>query len=91
MAIRMNDFIQALKLANKENQENRKKALKRDKNKCQVCFKKGKVVHHIKPRRLFNEDTINDANKLFNLITLCDKHHVPVEIGKIPCPKPMVS
>lgn len=67
-------------------QAQRKKALKRDKYKCQVCFEKGKVVHHIKPRRLFD-----DMNKLSNLITLCDKHHVPVEIGKIQCPQPMES
>lgn len=70
-------------------QVQRKKALKRDKYKCQVCFKKGKVVHHIKPRRLFDDSNINDMNKLSNLITLCDKHHVPVEIGKIQCPHPM--
>lgn len=66
----------------------RKKALKRDKNKCQICFKEGNVVHHIKPRRLFNDNNIQDMNKLSNLITLCDKHHIPVEIGKIPCPLP---
>ncbi len=66
----------------------RQKALNRDGHKCQVCFEFGNVVHHIKPRRLFVDD-IEKANELSNLITLCDKHHVPVEIGKIPCPKPM--
>lgn len=60
---------------------------KRDDFKCQVCGEYGNTVHHIKPRRLF-KDHIEDANSLDNLITLCKKHHMPVERGKIPCPIP---
>jgi len=66
--------------------EQRIKTLKRDNYTCQVCFEFGNTVHHIKPRRFF--ENVDDSNDLSNLITLCDKHHVPVEIGKIPCPIP---
>ncbi len=64
-------------------------ARERDKHKCQVCgvFDKHISVHHIKPRRLFL-GRMEDANVLSNLICLCNKHHIPVEMGKIPCPTP---
>ncbi len=70
--------------------EQREKTLERDNRTCQVCFEFGNVVHHINPRRLFKKNNIDKANELSNLITLCDKHHVPVELGKIPCPIPKV-
>lgn len=68
----------------------RKKALKRDNYQCQVCFESGNSVHHIIPRREFGDNT-KDMNDLSNLITLCDKHHIPVEMGKVPCPKPRAA
>lgn len=70
-------------------QEQKRAARKRDDYRCQVCgyFSRHITVHHIKPRRLF-AGNMNDANVLSNLICLCDKHHVPVEVGKIPCPTP---
>jgi hypothetical protein len=66
-----------------------RKARQRDNYSCQICGHQSKhiTVHHIKPRRFFLGH-MEDANVLSNLICLCDKHHVPVEMGKIPCPKP---
>ena len=70
----------------------REKCLKRDSFECKVCglsydnhiekFGKGLEVHHIKPRRKFYKDeklSIDEANKMSNLVTLCKKHHVQVE------------
>lgn len=61
----------------------RKKALKRDNEKCQICFLSRKVhrerydrdleVHHIQPIRTFEDK--NKGNKLSNLATLCRSHH----------------
>lgn len=67
--------------------EQRRKTLKRDGYTCQSCFNPGRTVHHIKPRRLF--EIVEDSNTLSNLITVCNKCHVPIEIGKIPCPIPL--
>jgi hypothetical protein len=71
--------------------EQRNKARLRDDYTCQVCGFQSKSisVHHIKPRRLFL-GRMSDANVLSNLISLCRSHHLLVEIGKIPCPKPKV-
>jgi phage terminase large subunit GpA-like protein len=70
--------------------EQRAKARKRDGYKCQVCgyWSRSIHVHHIKPRRLF-DGHVEDANVLSNLISLCGSHHILVEMGKIPCPKPI--
>lgn len=69
----------------------KRKAMKRDNKECQVCHSRGLFsrlgVHHIKPYRFFDGD-FESANQLSNLITLCQKHHVMVEAGSIPCPKP---
>lgn len=69
--------------------QQQKKARQRDGYTCQVCghYSKFISVHHIKPRRLFI-GRMEEANVLSNLICLCNKHHVPVELGKILCPKP---
>ena len=74
--------------------EQRKKALKRDDYKCQICGKKigrkawDTAVHHIKAYREFDGDYFN-ANKLTNLITLCRNCHPKVEFGHLPCPRPL--
>lgn len=47
----------------------RLKILKRDNYLCQVCFCKAVDVHHIVPYRITKD------NSLFNLVTLCKKHH----------------
>lgn len=66
----------------------KKLAYTRDKGICQHCGKKpvkGKrkfQVHHIKPYREFNDDFLK-ANKLTNLITLCQPCHSKAEHGKI--------
>jgi len=67
--------------------EQRSAARKRDNRVCQVCGEQARSVHHIKPRRFF-VGHMDDANVLSNLITLCAKHHLLVECGKIPCPTP---
>lgn len=70
-------------------------ALERDGYKCQICFKKLGVrkwdygIHHIKPFRLFNGD-YETANQLSNLISLCSHCHAMVELGEIPCPRPLL-
>lgn len=72
----------------------RRKDLKRDGCKCQICKKHlthkkwGYAVHHIKPFREF--DSYLEANKLSNLITLCRSCHSKVEWGELPCPKPLL-
>lgn len=70
--------------------EQRKKARNRDDYKCQICgyWSRFIPVHHIKPRRLFSEENIEASNDLSNLICLCAKHHVLVEMSKIQCPIP---
>lgn len=64
----------------------RGKALKRDCNTCQHCGKQPKNtrnlhVHHIVKAGLF--DNREEANDLFNLITLCQTCHKKAEAGKI--------
>jgi len=64
----------------------RRKALERDNHTCRVCGMEedGREhdVHHIVPRREF--DTVEEANILDNLITLCRSCHGRADIGKIP-------
>ena len=47
----------------------------------------GMIVHHIKPRELFQNIT-NDINKMAddksNLITLCHSCHQKIHLGMIP-------
>lgn len=72
----------------------RKKAIKRDNNRCQHCGtresgKHGFDVHHIKPFKDFSyipdeNDHYKEANKLSNLITLCRACHFLAEHHKIP-------
>jgi hypothetical protein len=56
--------------------------LARDKKTCQICGCSACSVHHIQPRRLFSGH-VEDSNVLSNLVTLCQKHHLLVECGKI--------
>lgn len=67
----------------------RRKALKRDNHTCQVCHKQKKVmhVHHIVPYVSFDNNW-KKANRLSNLVTLCQNCHPKVERGKVPCPLP---
>jgi len=57
----------------------RKKALERDNYACRLCGKgkrelgQNPDVHHIAPKREF--DSLEEANKLSNLITLCRSCH----------------
>ncbi|WP_172795754.1 HNH endonuclease [Haloferax sp. Q22] len=64
-------------------EEQRRKCWERDSYSCVVCGK-GKselgqrpAVHHIKPRRCFEK--LENANRLDNLVTLCQHHHMVVE------------
>lgn len=56
-------------------QAQRRKARERDNHICQHCGATDTVVdvHHIEPRRWF--DVVEDANDLYNLITLCKPCH----------------
>jgi CRISPR/Cas system-associated protein Cas10 (large subunit of type III CRISPR-Cas system) len=69
--------------------KNRRKALKRDNDTCQVCGTEEKElhVHHIKPVVEFDEDDPS-MHELSNMITLCSTCHPKVENGNIECPKP---
>jgi len=64
----------------------RRKALERDNHTCRVCGMEedGREhdVHHITHRREF--DTVEEANALNNLITLCKPCHGKANIGEIP-------
>lgn len=71
----------------------RKHALKRDGQRCQVCGKKKSkarriTVHHIVPYRLFNGDYLR-ANELTNLICLCQSCHSKIEWHGLSCPRPL--
>ena len=56
------------------NWQSRKRAtLNRDKRTCQICGKPGNDVHHVVPKRKFNDK--NESNGLDNLITLCKRCH----------------
>jgi len=69
--------------------KNRRKALKRDNNTCQVCGTEEKElhIHHIKPVVEFDGDNPS-MHELDNLITVCITCHPKVEHGKIDCPEP---
>lgn len=57
----------------------REEVLKRDGYLCQMCGKSGQMeVHHIKPKRLFPELTLDHANG----ITLCKKCHQTIVTGR---------
>lgn len=73
----------------------RRKTLKRDNYRCQICGRKLKKrdrwvldVHHIIPFREF--DNYLDANQLSNLITLCKSCHSKVEFGGLACPQKLL-
>ena len=74
----------------------REKCLERDNYSCKICGitqsehlkenNMGLDVHHIEPRRKFYKDSnrsIDEANKMENLVTLCREHHNKVEYGKM--------
>lgn len=74
----------------------RDKCLNRDNYKCVVCgmgqskhlekHNFGLDVHHIEPRRKFYKDkerSIDEANTMENLVTLCREHHLDAEHGNI--------
>lgn len=58
--------------------------LERDQHRCQVCGTPSSLqplhVHHIRPLRTF--DSIQDANRLDNLTTLCPTCHQNVEANQ---------
>ena len=56
-------------------QSQKRKALKRDNYTCQKCGRQEHInVHHKKPYRLFNGG-YKQANRLSNLLSLCDVCH----------------
>lgn len=74
----------------------RDKCLKRDGYMCVVCRTRhdehieeygfGLDVHHIIPRRKFYKDeslSIDEANNMENLVSLCREHHSKLESGEI--------
>lgn len=65
--------------------EQRKKAIERDNHLCQLCGAEEESiehnVHHIVPYIAFDEG--KEANRLSNLITLCDSCHNRAEYGEI--------
>lgn len=74
--------------------EQKRLALARDNNTCQVCGKtqvqagQALDVHHVKPLRSFNyipseNENYRQANELSNLITLCRPCHMAVEHGRV--------
>lgn len=61
-------------------QEQRQKALKRDKSCCQDCDSQSNLhVHHIIPFRKFSKEQYIEANKLLNLVTLCNSCHAKTD------------
>lgn len=67
---------------------------RRDNWACVLCGKCQSEmplhVHHIIPLRKFNGD-FTKANQLSNLVTLCEKCHVPVERGKKKIPQEILE
>lgn len=74
----------------------REECLERDNYECTICgisqskhieeHGRGLHVHHIEPRKKFYKDeerSMDEANKMSNLVTLCAKHHTKVENEKI--------
>lgn len=72
----------------------REKRLEEDDKQCVVCgltqeehierYGRELDVHHVTPRREFykcDDKTIDDANEIDNLRTLCREHHIKVENG----------
>jgi 5-methylcytosine-specific restriction endonuclease McrA len=59
----------------------RQKCLERDGRECRVCgtsatdLDREPAVHHITPRRQFDEGNWREMNSLSNLITLCPSCH----------------
>ena len=72
-------------------QNQRNLARERDNFACCICHKnetelgKQLSVHHIKPFRFFA--SVNEANRLSNLICLCQSCHMKAEHGKITLPE----
>lgn len=60
----------------------KRKTLERDKYTCQSCESERKfVVHHIIAFRAFGREHYKEANKLSNLLTLCEACHTTMENG----------
>lgn len=63
--------------------EQRARALDRDNHECQRCGSANNlVVHHHAPIRIWRNDSdkdIEDANQLWNLVTLCEECHGAIE------------
>lgn len=66
-------------------QRQSREARKRDNHQCQSCkvhednLRRALDVHHILPIRYFEEENYKDANKLSNLISLCEVCHTTAE------------
>lgn len=62
-----------------------REARRRDNHICQFCgadektLRRALNVHHIKPFRFFGVENCKQANKLANLISLCDRCHTYLE------------
>lgn len=59
----------------------RRKALARDNYKCRICGSTHRrlIAHHIIPFREFGREKYEEANRLNNLISLCESHHLEYE------------
>jgi 5-methylcytosine-specific restriction endonuclease McrA len=55
--------------------EQRQKAIKRDRGECCICGDRDVQVHHIQPFRTYGLENYQEANRLENLMCLCQKHH----------------
>lgn len=62
-----------------------REARRRDGHRCQLCdvheseLRRALDVHHIRPFRFYGLENYRDANRLSNLISLCDRCHTHVE------------
>lgn len=56
-------------------EEQREKAIERDGGKCHICGDPEIQVHHVHPFRTFGLENYEEANRLENLICLCQEHH----------------
>lgn len=59
----------------------RRNIFKRDHYKCVVCKELAKDAHHIIDRSLW----LDGGYHIDNGVSLCDKHHIDAETGKISC------